>query len=70
MVMIKFIGWLIIFHQVWLEIDAHLEWLNELEYWKLKYEIKDLLFVAFQQKKLEPWSHACLGVGYLYTIVG
>ena len=24
---------------------------NQLEYWKLKYEIKDLLFIAFQQKE-------------------
>jgi hypothetical protein len=46
--MMKLIGWLIVFHHVWLEIDAHLAWLIELEYWKLKYEIKDLLFVAFQ----------------------
>jgi hypothetical protein len=53
--MMKPVGWLIVFHHVWLEIDAHLEWLIELEYWKLKYKIKDLLFVAFQQKEnLEP----------------
>ena len=24
---------------------------NQLEYWKLKCEIKDLLFIAFQQKE-------------------
>ena len=24
---------------------------NQLEYWKLKYEIKDLLIIAFQQKE-------------------
>ena len=24
---------------------------NQLEYWKLKYEIKVLLFIAFQQKE-------------------
>jgi hypothetical protein len=55
MAMMKLVGWLNIFHHVWLEIDAHLEWLNELETWKLKFEIKDLLFVAFQQKEnLEP----------------
>jgi hypothetical protein len=53
--MMKLVGWLIIFHHDWLEIDAHLEWLNELEYWKLKYKIKNLLFVAFQEKEnLEP----------------
>jgi hypothetical protein len=55
MAMMKLVGWLNVFHHVWLEINDHLEWLNELEYWKLKYEIKDLLFVAFQQKEtLEP----------------
>jgi hypothetical protein len=55
MAMMKFVGSLNVFHHVWLETDAHLDWLNELEYWKLKYEINDLLFVAFQQKKtLEP----------------
>jgi hypothetical protein len=53
--MMKLVGCLNIFHHVCLEIDAHLDWLNELEYWKLKYEIKDLLFFAFQQKEtLEP----------------
>jgi hypothetical protein len=55
MAIITLVGCLIVFHHIWLEIDAHLEWLNELEYWKLKCEIKDLLFVAFQQKEnLEP----------------
>jgi hypothetical protein len=32
-------------------IDAYLEWLKETRIWKLKYESKDILFVAFQQKK-------------------
>jgi hypothetical protein len=32
MAMMKLVGRLNIFHHVWLEIDAHLEWLNELEY--------------------------------------
>jgi hypothetical protein len=55
MAMMKLVGWLIVFHHVWLEVDAQLNWLNELEFWKLKYESKDLLFVAFQQKEtLEP----------------
>jgi hypothetical protein len=55
MAMMKLVGWLNGFHHVWLEIDAHLEWFNGLETWKLKFEIKDLLFVAFQQKEnLEP----------------
>ena len=54
-------GWLIAFQHGWLEIDAHLEWLIELEYGKLKSEIKDLLLVAFRQKKpLKPKSLACL----------
>jgi hypothetical protein len=51
MAMIKLVGWLIVFYHIWLEIDAQLEWLNELETWKLKFEIKDLLFVAFSKKK-------------------
>jgi hypothetical protein len=45
--MIKHVEGLNVFHHVCLEIDAHLDWLNELEFWKLKYEIKDLLFAAF-----------------------
>jgi hypothetical protein len=32
-------------------IGAYLEWLKETRIWKLKYESKDILFVAFQQKK-------------------
>ena len=27
---------------------------NQLEYGKLKYDLKDLLFIAFQQRKPEP----------------
>ena len=38
-----------LFHHGWLEIDANLEWLIELEYGKLSYEIKNLVFVAFRQ---------------------
>jgi hypothetical protein len=45
--MLKLVEWLNIYHHICSEIDAHLDWLNELEYWKLKYKIKDLLFVAF-----------------------
>ena len=44
-------GWLIVFQHVWLKIDAHLEWLIELELWKLKDESKDLLLAAFRQNK-------------------
>ena len=29
---------------------------NQLEYWKLKCEIKDQLFIAFQQKEIEPYK--------------
>jgi hypothetical protein len=55
MAMMKLVGCLNVFHHVFLEIDAHFDWLYELEYWKIKYEVKDLLFTAFQQKEtLEP----------------
>jgi hypothetical protein len=64
----KLVGWLNVFHHVRLAIDAHLEWLNELEYWKLKYKIKDLLFVASQQKEtLEPYKPCMLRSQYLHT---
>jgi len=33
------------------EIVAYLEWLIEIEYGKLKFEIKDILLVAFRQNK-------------------
>jgi len=37
--------------------------------WKLKFEIKDLLFVAFQQKWTQSLSKlACLDKGLLYTL--
>ena len=52
----------------WLEIDAYLEWLIELELWKLKSESKDLLLVAFRQNKLlQPKSLACLDKLAKYT---
>ena len=55
-------GWLIVFQHVWLKIDAHLEWLIELEYWKLKSATKYLHFVSFQQNKpLKPKNIAYLG---------
>ena len=44
----------IFFHHDCLEIVAHLEWLIELEYEKLKSEIKDLLLVAFSAKQTPP----------------
>jgi len=45
----------------WLEIDAYLEWLIELELWKLKSESKDLLLVAFSAKT-NPSSQKALHV--------
>ena len=45
----------------WLEIDAYLEWLIELELWKLKSESKDLLLVAFLAKT-NPSSQKALHV--------
>jgi hypothetical protein len=42
------------FHHIWVAIVAYLEWITT-RIWKLKVEIKDLLFVAFQLKLyLEP----------------
>jgi len=49
-IMIKLDIWLKFYHG-WVGIVAYIEWLIKLEYWKLKCEIKDLLFIAFQQKK-------------------
>jgi hypothetical protein len=66
--MINMDGWLIVFPHDWLEIIAHLEWLIELESWKLKSEIKDILFVAFRlNKPLQPKSLACLDKWAKYT---
>ena len=52
--------WILIFHHAWLEIDAYLEWLIELELWKLKSEIKDLLLVAFSAKQTPPAKKLCM----------
>ena len=55
--MMNMVEWwkIIISHHVCYWIDAHLEWLIELEFLKLKSEIKDLLLVAFRQNKpLQP----------------
>ena len=50
-----------VFHHDCLEIAAHLDWLTELEYGKLKFVINDLLLVAFWQNKLlQSKSFACL----------
>ena len=50
-----------LFQYTCLEIDAYLEWLIELELWKLKSKNMDILLVAFRQNKpLQPKSLACL----------
>ena len=49
MMIMNLVGWMLkdnCFHHVCYWIDAHLEWLIELEP-----EIKDLLFTAFRQNK-------------------
>ena len=51
-------GWLIVFQHGWLEIDANIEWLIELELWKLKSENEDLLLVAFSVKQTPPAQKA------------
>ena len=61
-----------VFHHDYLEIVAHLEWIIELEYGKLKSEIKGLLLVAFRQNKpLNPKWLACLDrwTMYIYSRV-
>ena len=61
MMMIIWMYFECLFQHACLEIDAHLEWLIELESWKLKSESKDLLLDAFRQNKpLQPKSLACL----------
>ena len=52
--------WLMFFHHDCLEIDDHLEWLIELELWKLKSESKDLLLVAFSAKQTPPAKKPCM----------
>ena len=34
--------------------------INQLEFWKLKSEIKDLLFIAFQQKENQSLTEPCI----------
>ena len=43
---------------------------NQLEYGKLKYELKDLLFIAFQQRKPEPFRtlHSLVKVDKVYPL--
>ena len=45
---------------VWLVIYAHLDWFNQRRILKIKFEYKDLLFVAFKQNK--PQSFIALHV--------
>jgi len=33
---------------------------NQLEFWKLKYEIKDLFFIVFQQKENQSLIEPCI----------
>ena len=40
------------FQHACLVIDAHLDWFNQTRILKLKYENKDLLFIAFRQKQI------------------
>ena len=47
-----------LFQYTCLEIDAYLEWLIELEYGKLKSEVKDLFLVAFLAKQTPPAQKA------------
>ena len=49
-----------LFQHAWLEIDAYLEWLIELELWKLNSESKDLLLVAFSAKQTPPAKKPCM----------
>ena len=49
-----------LFQHAWLEIDAYLNWLIELELWKLKSESKDLLLVAFLAKQTPPAKKPCM----------
>ena len=41
-------------------VVAYIEWLNQLETWKLKLESKDLLFIAFQQKENQSLTEPCI----------
>ena len=58
-IMINLDVWLKFYHG-WLELVAYIEWITQLEYWKLKCEIKDLLFISFQQKKNQSLTEPCI----------
>ena len=49
-----------LFQHACLDIDAHLEWLIEIELSKLKSESKDLLLVAFSAKQTPPAKKSCM----------
>ena len=49
-----------LFQHACLDIDAHLEWLIEIELSKLKSESKDLLVVAFSAKQTPPAKKPCM----------
>jgi hypothetical protein len=45
-----------LFQHACLVTDAHLDWFNQHRVLKIKLEYKDLLFVAFQQKKPQSFT--------------
>ena len=51
-----------VFQHGCLEIVTHLEWLIELEYGRLKSEIKDLLLVAFSAKQTPQAKKPCMSI--------
>ena len=54
----------------WLDSSCLHRLVNQLESWKLKLESKDILFIAFQQKKTRASQalHSPAKVGYLYPL--
>ena len=47
------------FYHDWIVV-AYIEWLIQLESWKLKLESKDLLFIAFQKKEKQSLTEPCI----------
>ena len=62
--------WLL--YHICVELDANLEWLIQLEYGKLKSEIKDPLLVAFLAKQTPPTKKPCMSSyrAMLYLVTG
>ena len=44
----------------WLNSSCLHRMVNQLESWKLKFESKDLLFIAFQQMKNQSLTEPCI----------